>query len=112
MTIAIDNNQNKWIGTFGGVAVYKQGGVIFGVNEITDGQSVITLYPNPAFDNISVKYPYRSEISVLNIQGQTILQQSLQEGKTDIDIRGLEPGIYILKLNSNSKTLVTRFTKE
>ena len=70
------------------------------------------IYPNPAKNNLTIESQQKSTIEIFNIQGQTILQQSLQQGKTDIDISRLAIGIYILKLSNNEKIEETRFVKE
>ena len=78
--------------------------------------SNVNIYPNPASDNITIdvssSLSTHSTLEILNIQGQTILQQQVQQGKTNINISGLAKGVYILKLSSNDKTEVTRFVKE
>ena len=71
-----------------------------------------SIFPNPANVNINIIVPQKSTIEILNIQGQTIIQQQIQQGKTDIDISKLAKGVYILRLNSNNKTAVTRIVKE
>jgi hypothetical protein len=75
-------------------------------------QNLISVYPNPANDKLTIESLHKSTIILLNLQGKTILQQQIQQGKTDIDISGLAKGIYILRLNSNEKTEVTRIIKE
>ena len=72
----------------------------------------INIFPNPAKDKLTMESPQKSTIEILNIQGQTILQQQLQQGKTDIDISRLAKGVYILRLLSNDKTAVTKIVKE
>lgn len=72
----------------------------------------IAIYPNPAINIITIKALQKSTIDIINIQGQTILQQQIQQGKTDINISGLAKGVYILRLCSNDKTEVTRIVKE
>ena len=71
-----------------------------------------SIYPNPVTNNLIIKTLQKATIEIFNIQGQKILQQQLQQGKTDIDISGLAKGIYILRLYSNDKTEVTRIVKE
>ncbi|MGD0709966.1 MAG: LamG-like jellyroll fold domain-containing protein, partial [Bacteroidales bacterium] len=83
-----------------------------GIKETKVNNNEILLYPNPAFNNLTIECQQKSTIEILNIQGQTILQQQLQQGKTDIDISSLAKGVYILRLYSNEKTVVTRIVKE
>jgi hypothetical protein len=72
----------------------------------------ISVFPNPAKNNITIEALQKSTMEILNIQGQTILQQQIQQGKTDIDISGLAKGIYILRQTSIDKTALTRIIKE
>jgi len=72
----------------------------------------ITVYPNPAIDQLTIESIQKSTIEILNIHGQTILQRQIQQGKTNIDISILAKGIYILRLTSNDKTAVTKIVKE
>jgi hypothetical protein len=82
-----------------------------GVEEMNENNS-ISVYPNPSTNGLTIESPQKSTIEILNIQGQTILQQQIQQGKTNIDMSGLSKGVYILRLNSNDKTAVTKIVKE
>jgi hypothetical protein len=75
-------------------------------------KNYFNVYPNPVVDNITIESSQKATEEILNIQGQTILQQTVQQGKTDIDISGLAKGVYILRLCSNDKTEVARIVKE
>jgi hypothetical protein len=86
--------------------------LITSINSIDPISNQVNVFPNPAIDNLTIEIPQKSTIELLDIQGQTILQQTLQQGKTDIDISGLAKGIYILRLCSNDKTAVARIVKE
>jgi len=70
------------------------------------------IFPNPANDYFITQSQQQAEMEILTIQGQTIIRQLLQQGKTDIDISGLAKGVYILRLCSNDKTEVTKIVKE
>ena len=86
--------------------------ITVGVKEVNNYKSNIALYPNPATNNFIIESPLQSTIEITNRQGQTILQQQIQQGKTDIDISGLAKGVYILRLCSDDKTAVARIVKE
>jgi hypothetical protein len=90
-----------------------QDGCVFGsIEESNADKKDIILYPNPATDKLNIENLQNGSIEILNIQGQTILRQSLKQDKTDIDIRGLAKGLYFLRLICNDKTKVTKFIKE
>ncbi len=70
------------------------------------------VFPNPVTNMLTIESPLNAVIKITSIQGQTILQQQLQQGKTVIDISGFAKGVYILRVCSNDKTEVTRIVKE
>jgi len=84
-----------------------------GIHELSDNyEYIVKIYPNPSLNNLSIETSQKSIIEILNIQGQLLIQQQIQQGKSDIDISRLAQGVYILRLNSSDKTAVTRFVKE
>lgn len=88
-----------------------------GVENTSYDNSLINIYPNPVIDKINItvqkKQLYKTiSFSIYNIQGQLLLQQSILQDKTEFDINGFAKGVYILKLNIDDKTEMTRFVKE
>jgi|GEM_PF-1489729 len=70
------------------------------------------VYPIPTNDKITIEAPNKSIIRISNIQGQTILEQTLQQEKTDIDLSKIAKGFYILRLNYSEKTVLSKIVKE
>jgi len=92
---------------------YTLSGLITNTNEIAaNNENIFSVYPNPTNDDLTIETLQNSRIEILTIQGQTIIQQQIQQGKTNIDMSKLTKGVYIFKLNCNGKTEVTRFVKE
>jgi hypothetical protein len=79
-----------------------------GIEEKNNNESNIEVYPNPATNKLTIKSLQKSALEILNIQGQTILKQYLQQGKTDIDISGLSNGVYIFILHNEKENYVNR----
>jgi len=70
--------------------------------------SVINIYPNPAADKIEMDMPgdaFPFDLSIMNIQGQQVLNRKLWDAKTTIDISNLPQGVYVVNLSNG-------FTKE
>jgi hypothetical protein len=75
----------------------------------------ITLYPNPASDNITVEIASLAKtqtISIYNIQGQLLIQQPMMQAKTNIDISAFSKGLYFLKVENEKSIAVKKFVKE
>lgn len=76
--------------------------------------SVISIYPNPADDNIIIEIPasMNETIFIYNIMGQLLLQQPMQQAKEEINISSLAAGVYFIKVSSSDGIAVRKFIKE
>jgi GH25 family lysozyme M1 (1,4-beta-N-acetylmuramidase) len=75
------------------------------------------LYPNPASDNITIENTSLNDnkeemILIYNIQGQLLLQQNLQQQKTEIGISDFSDGMYFVKVKTDKGVEVKKFVKE
>jgi len=120
--IAIDNAGNKWIGygkndfTFGGLAVYREGGVILGVDkkdkpEILSNYILYQNYPNPfnPETNIEFSLPDKANVklTVYDLLGRQIavlLDKELQSGNYQVTFNGvnLPSGTYFYELRAGN----------
>ena len=82
-------------------------------NEILSKKEEITLYPNPAKENIFIKTETSKpiEMFVYNMQGCLIHQQRFLK-RTNIDIKNWPAGVYYIKLISEKGIFVKKFAKE
>ena len=85
-----------------------------GVYEDNNG---ISIYPNPAKNKLTIDFQninalQNTFISIYDIQGQLLLQQAIIQQKTEVNINNLAKGIYVLKINNNNNTTITKFVKE
>lgn len=77
---------------------------ISGLDEVLSGLS-FTVHPNPASNTIMISTDLPEtelEMSLRNILGQTVLQQSIRSHKTDLDISQLSPGVYLIELKAGN----------
>ena len=77
----------------------------------------IAVYPNPASDKIIIELKKYSSmgkpiVSIYNMQGQALFQQTLQKDRTEFDINGLEKGVYLVKLTDTKLTEYTKLVKK
>jgi C1A family cysteine protease len=86
-----------------------------GIASFTNPEDNISIYPNPANDNVTVEnnnFTIGQTISVYDIQGQLLLQQPMQQAKTNIDISIFSKGLYFLKVENGTGVAVKKFMKE
>ncbi len=78
-----------------------------GFNEISDKNSEIKLFPNPAknaFTIIIDNAEVNSEVLIYNIMGKLVKSELLQNKQKKINIDNLNNGIYIIEIKSKNKT--------
>ncbi len=70
------------------------------------GGSIEQISPNPAIDNIKIRFPYNAlpeKISLINAKGQTVrtVYPANTVNELQIPLEDFQPGLYIIKLQSN-----------
>jgi len=64
--------------------------------------SQVDVHPNPFDDVINIQnVPVGSIIEILNIHGQSMLSQKSSEVSPKLNVSGISPGIYFLKINNS-----------
>jgi len=89
-----------------------------GVDEpaVSGLRSAVRVYPNPVSDQLKIElsqYPsLKNTIAyIINIDGQLLLRQTLTEPLTEINIRGVSPGVYIIKVVDDGSVVFAKFIK-
>ena len=72
----------------------------------------LVLYPNPAKEHVSVKSQVSiKEAIIFSLNGSKVLHQS-SDNLLNLNISGLDPGMYFVRLKSENGEVVKRFIKE
>lgn len=70
------------------------------------------LYPNPTSDVVTIKYSNEiTEVSVLNLLGQTMLNKKLNTTEVTIDLSNLPKATYFVKVVSEGKIKMAKVIK-
>lgn len=119
----------------GGLVLKSQAGIYFDYNDVlmtnvanvtvgcpwplsTDDISaknkVVTLYPNPATDELTINSPANQyeHLTISNMLGERIMSLNLPKPTTTIDISTLPTGMYIVTLYGSKGSEVKKFVKE
>jgi hypothetical protein len=86
------------------------------ISEFNIHNPPIVVTPNPAKDFVTIKTGISSEviyqIEVYNMNGNKVLRKSLDSRDAYIDVRALNPGMYIFSISfKNGRVLSERFIK-
>jgi hypothetical protein len=69
------------------------------------------LYPNPTNGQLTVEMEGLKEVEVYNLVGQCLLRKDVSEGNAIIDMSGLQNGVYMVKANANSGSVMQKVVK-
>ncbi len=109
LTLFADINENR---TQGSVLYWDNLGWAETVSYTSSLKPLLIVYPNPASDMITVKSPLMERVVLTNLRGQQVLSiDSPASGSQIIDIRSLEPGIYILSVFSEREVVRSKIIK-
>jgi hypothetical protein len=75
-------------------------------------QSLLSINPNPASSSITIETPTKGHLSIMNLNGQQLLQQEITEPKTPIGINTLPSGVYFVRLTNDKTVQVGKFIKQ
>jgi hypothetical protein len=85
------------------------GGTTVGSNQLAE----VSIYPNPATDRISVRYPDMGSMTISNVVGQSVLTFEFKSTNSEvIEISELEPGLYFINLETSGGMVSSKFIKE
>ena len=85
--------------------------VITDVNEISEAENNILVYPNPGNNELNIVVPEISfsELQIFDIQGKMILRKNINDVITTINTENLTPGMYFWKVgNETGKWIKSR----
>ena len=90
------------------------------ISNIAKNLKTVKVFPNPAKNNLTVTYPFKSEnntIIISNVLGEIVYTQFVNGSLNDeisINIDGLTSGCYLLQIKSSSGDVSaqSKFIKE
>ncbi len=79
-----------------------------GVGEQTNNNVHMTIYPNPAVDQLNVTLSKNADIVVYNMTGQVVRTQEGRIGANTIDLSGLNAGVYFVNAGSDTQKFIVK----
>ncbi|MFZ4740703.1 MAG: T9SS type A sorting domain-containing protein [Bacteroidales bacterium] len=77
----------------------------------------INIYPNPATSKLTINlqqltHLQNTTVSIYDVQGKLLLQQSITQPQTEFNIAAFAKGIYVVKVNNDNNCMQSKFVKE
>ena len=67
----------------------------------------LAVYPNPAKDRFYLQMQEAGKVEILTCGGLRLKSQSLPEGRNEIDVRDLRPGLYLVRIRAGKDSVKT-----
>jgi hypothetical protein len=107
-----DVNGELYVG--GGSTIYRVMDQSLGISNFEDNG--ISIYPNPAKDRLTISNKNGTvfnSMEIIDVTGKLISSETLNASEKQINVEGLQSGLYILKVTDNSgKIFQTKWIKE
>lgn len=86
---------------------------VIGVGMEEAEEENISVYPNPAVDQVNFNSTEPGQLSISNLAGQIVMQRTLEKGVSTIRLNTLTPGMYLIQFtgesgNTNNQKLLIR----
>jgi hypothetical protein len=88
------------------LAAAPQPATMMASKHTTEENKAVTVFPNPAGNEISVRYPAlkkMAHIRIYDLQGRVVKQQLSSQPNTRLNIGALPPGAYILHIKEDDR---------
>lgn len=84
------------------------------LNELSGGNSLVNVYPNPTNGLFTVSFPasYETSIRVYDVNGRIVVSETIMDGKTTINLNEFSNGVYYLKARSQNFVETVKIVKQ
>jgi len=111
-----DSKRDLIVGDYaGGLSFYSSKSPI-GINELSDLENEIVIYPNPAKDHVEIRslinFTDKLSVEIYDVIGKKILSQNAFSGNMKINCGDLEQGLYMVRINVTSGKTTKTLTKK
>jgi ligand-binding sensor domain-containing protein len=90
--------------------------LVSAVNNISENANALSIYPNPASENIIIRYVSTSKnvvVKMYDVTGQLVRSTTnIVSGENTVNISALAKGLYLLSVQDGTTTITKRFIKQ
>jgi len=82
---------------------------LVGIEEEESLQNQVSVYPNPIVDILHIRLPFKAEkLSVSNMDGHVIQTKVCSEKDIQLDLSGLQKGMYLLNIRFENSSVAKK----
>ena len=84
------------------------------LNEVKDPSGLVSVYPNPAIDQVVVESQGTNmeKVTLYDLKGRTVYSESTTSNRIQVSVSNLQAGIYVLKVKTADGMAVKRIMKQ
>jgi len=85
-----------------------------GVNNLLYNSPMVSVYPNPAKNNLTIELPGSegATVQIINAIGQQVTEKIITSTTTQIDVTNLPAGVYIVRVKYQDYIITKKLLKE
>ncbi|MEZ4978648.1 MAG: T9SS type A sorting domain-containing protein [Chitinophagales bacterium] len=104
MSLAVDQEDNIWIGTANGISVFNKNGIVSGLSNKEKSGINIRMFPNPSSQFITLaSQEAMLQVEVFDLKGNIVYQHNpANENTAKLDLSSLVSGIYFVRIKTSS----------
>jgi hypothetical protein len=82
-----------------------------GIHDALVDKQALRLFPNPTNEKFTIETPVNGVITISDLNGRVLMNQTTSESKTRLDISNLPNGTYVVKYLSNNEVITGKVLK-
>lgn len=90
--------------------------LILGIKSAEQMESALELSPNPVGSMLHIRFPSEQDVTpiliVYDMTGREVLKKEMNHFDQDLELSGMEKGLYLLRILSGQKMYTSQFVKD
>lgn len=82
--------------------------VVVGIDELSDRNKPVMIYPNPAFSHVNIAISKQSVVEIFDAMGRELLHAQVIQGNNTVDISFIPDGIYFIRIINDDQLFLDK----
>ncbi|MES2558296.1 MAG: DUF4465 domain-containing protein [Bacteroidota bacterium] len=77
-----------------------------------NGTIAVSMYPNPAQHSINIETNERAKVTIMDLNGRTLLESDVEANNTTVSIESLKTGMYLVRVETSEGVATKKLLKQ
>ena len=78
---------------------------------VGENVGMVALYPNPTSGLLTIEAENMTIVSIYNLVGQCLMENSAKDGAVNLDLNSLQSGVYLVKVSTSTSSVMQKVIK-